>query len=446
MQVSLEQAEGLERRLRIEVPEQQITSQINARLNEVSRNARIDGFRPGKAPAKIIERQFGVRIRTEVVSELLRSSFAEAVGSHQLRPVADPVIDPIDATAGSGLSYTATFEVFPEFALPQFGNLSIERLRCDITDTDLDKMIEVLRQQNKTWHPVERPAQLNDQTTLAFEGFLDGETFPGGNAQDFPLVLGTKHMIAGFEEGLIAARAGEERTLNLEFPSDYHKSELAGRPVTFKVTVKQVAEPQLPMLDEAFYQKFGVQEGGLEAFRRDVKESMERERDRAIVRRFNESVLERVREANEFELPKTLVGAEAARLQQEMQRNFAMRGIDPVELGQSDASHFEPQAARRVKLGLIMAEIIKQAGITAQPTSVRARVEALAASYEHPDALVKWYYEDPRRLREIEGQCLEDEAVKWIAERAQVTEVSISFDDLMNPGQTAMQRVAESAT
>lgn len=442
MQVSLEQADGLERRLRVEVPEQQIATQVSTRLVAVARNARIDGFRPGKAPPRIIERQFGARVRNEVVTELLRSSFAEAVGSHQLRPVADPVIDPIEATAGSGLSYTATFEVFPEITLVELGSLQIARPRCEITEGDLDKMVEVLRQQNKFWRPVERAAQRDDQLLLDFEGLLDGELFPGGKAQDFPLVLGTNRMINGFEEGLLGVHHGDVRRLDLVFPADYQKADLAGRPVTFNVTVKQVGEPVLPDLDGEFFKKFGVQDGDLAAFKREVRDNMERERDRAVERRFNELVLERVREANDFALPKALIRAETNRLQQELRRNLTMRGVDPVQMGQPDPAYFAPQATKRVKLGLIMAEIIKKAEIVAQPAKVRARVEALAASYEQPEALMKWYYEDPQRLREIEGLCLEDEAVRWIVERAQVCEMPISFDDLMNPGQTAPQPTA----
>jgi trigger factor len=445
MQVSLEQADGLERRLRVEVPEQRIATQIRTRLNEVARTARIDGFRPGKAPTKVIERQFGSRVRNEVVSELLRTSYSEALGTQKLRPVADPVIDPFDATEGAGLSYTATFEVFPEITLPSFESLKVERPRCDINDADLAKMIEVLRDQHKTWVPVERAAQRDDQATLDFEGKLDGETFPGGTAENFLLVLGSNRMIGGFEDGLIGARSGDERTLELSFPADYHKAELAGKPVSFRVTIKQVAEPTLPVLDASFFTKFGVQEGGLEAFKNEVRQSMERERDRAVERRSKDLILDCVREASTFDLPKALVQAEISRLQQEMARNLSMRGIDIAQMGLPEATLFEPQAAKRVKLGLLMAEIIKTAAIVAQPAQVRARVEAMAASYEHPTALVKWYYEDPQRLREIEGLCLEDEAVKWIAERAQVTDVSVSFDDLMNPGQTATQPATDGA-
>lgn len=440
MQVSLEQPGGLERRLRIEVPEEKIAEQVRTRLQSVARNARIDGFRPGKAPAKVIERQFGARIRTEVISDVLRASFAEAVGTHQLRPVTDPVIEPVSADLGQGLSFTATFEIFPEVTLASFETLQLERPQCEITEADVDKMVGVLREQAKTWQDAARPAANGDRLTLDFSGTLDGESepFENGSATDFPLVLGQGRMIGGFEEALIGATAGEQRTLNLSFPADYHKAELAGRGVSFAVTVKKVEEGVLPELNADFFQRFGVEDGELESFRKEVRENMERERDRALERRFNGQVLERIRDQHTVELPKALIRAECQRMHHEMRRTLAMRGIDPAQLGgDEDLSGFEGPASNRVKLGLIMAEIIKQAGITAQPARVRARVEAMAASYEQPEALVKWYYDDPRRLQEIEGLCLEEEAVKWVADRALVTPVPVTFDDLMNPRQTA---------
>ncbi len=444
MQVSLEQPGGLERRLRIEVPEQQIADQIKTRLQSVARTARVDGFRPGKAPSKVIERQFGARIRTEVISEVLRSSFSEAVSSHQLRPVADPIIDPVNAEPGQGLSYTATFEIFPEVALASFEGLKVERPECEVTEVDLDKMVEVLREQAKTWREVNRSAANGDQLVLDFTGTLEGdlEPFENGSAKGFGLILGQGRMISGFEEGLHGVNAGEQRTLNLQFPSEYHKAELAGRGVSFTVSVQKVEESVLPELNGDFFARFGVEDGALASFRKEVRENMEREKERALERKFNGLVLERLREHHALDIPKTLVRSESVRLQQEMRRNFARRGIDPAQLaGNEDLSGFEVPAANRVKLGLIMAEIIKQSGITAQPAKVRARVEALAASYEQPEALLKWYYEDPQRLQEIEGLCLEEEAVKWVVERAQVSPLPITFDDLMNPRQTASETI-----
>ncbi|MEN9728086.1 MAG: Trigger factor [Pseudomonadota bacterium] len=448
MQVSLEQPGGLERRLKIEVPEQQIADQVRSRLQSVARNARIDGFRPGKAPARVIERQFGPRVRGEVISEVVRTAFVEAVTTHQLRPVADPVINPLTAEEGQGLAFTATFEIFPEVTLAPFEELDIEKPECEVTDEDLEKMIQVLREQSKEFQEAARPAADGDRVQMDFEGTLEGEETPfeNGSAKDFNLILGQGRMIPGFEEGLAGASAGDERTLNLKFPDDYHNTDLAGKSVAFKVKVNKVEAPVLPDLDDAFFARFGVEEGGLDKFRSEVRANMERERDRALARRFNEQVLERLREQNALDLPKALVRAEAMRMLQEMRRTLAMRGLDPAQFGGGeDLGGFEAPASNRVKLGLIMAEVIKLADIKPQPAKVRERVEALAASYEQPEALIKWYYEEPGRLSDIEGLCMEEEAVAWIVEKARVKPVSLSFDDLMNPRQTAREPVSGEA-
>ncbi len=437
MQVSIENSGVLERRMTVALAEDQIQGKVLERLQQIGRTARIDGFRPGKAPAKVIERQFGPRVRNEVLGELLRSSFSEALQSNQLRPVADPIFDPVSADPGAGLSYTATFEVYPEIALAPAEELKLTRPICEIGPADVDRMLEVLRAQHATWTPVERAAADGDQLTLDFKGRLDGAEFERGSATDFELTLGAGRMIEGFEAGLQGTKAGEARTLSLKFPDDYGAAELAGKPVEFDVTVKQVAEKTLPALDDALFAKFGIAEGGLEAFRKEVQENMSRERDRALQRRFASHVLEQLKLANTVELPKALVQNEAQRLAAEGRRNLMMRGIDTDKMPMPGPEVFEPQAQDRVKLGLLMAEIIKTAGVVAQPPKVRATIESMAAGYESPDELVKWYYSDPRRLQEIEAMVLEEEAVGWIAARASVGEESISFDDLMNPRQTA---------
>jgi len=427
----------------VALDEPMVADKIKERLQQIGRSARIDGFRPGKAPAKVIERQFGPRVRSEVLGELLRSSFSEALQEHQLRPVGDPVFDPVAAEPGQGLSYTATFEVYPEITLNPVTQLALKRPVCEIGASDVDKMIDVLRQQHASWAPVERAAADGDQLLLDFKGRLDGAEFERGSATDFELVLGAGRMIEGFEAGLAGATAGEQRTLSLTFPADYPAAELAGKPVEFDVTVKTVSERVLPSLDDAFFEKFGITEGGLDAFRKEVEENMSRERDRALQRRFATHVMEELRNANSVDLPKAMVQNEALRMQMEGKRNLMMRGMDVEKMPLPGPEVFEPQAQERVKLGLLMAEIIKTAGVTAQPAKVRAMVESMAAGYEQPEELVKWYYSDPRRLQEIEAMCLEEEAVGWIVSQASVADEPISFDDLMNPRQTAARDRAQ---
>jgi len=439
MQVSVEQSSDLERKMTVEVPEDQISGKVTDRLQELGRTVKVDGFRPGKVPFGVVKRRFGARVREEVLGEVLRSSFSEAMTQEELRPVGDPTIEPQETQPGNGMIYTATFEVYPTVALAPVEDLMIERPVCEITDADLEQMISTLREQNKTWETVDRPSSDGDQLKVDFEGRIDGEAFDGGTASGFEVVLGAGHMIEGFEEGLVGSRTDDEVTLNLKFPVNYQAENLADKDVEFAVKVAAVSEPVLPDLDDEFFTKFGVEAGGEEAFRVEVRENMERERDRTLQRRFNTGVLDNVGQANELALPRALIEAEAARMQQQAIQSMLQRGANPGDLDLDPASvgtMFEEPAQKRVKLGLLMAEMIKTAGITADPAKVRGLVESMASSYDDSAAVIKWYYEDPQRLQEIEAMCLEDEAVTWIAERAQVNEVPISFDDLMNPGQT----------
>ena len=437
MQVSVEQPSTLERKMTVEVPEEQISGRVNDRLQELGRTVKVDGFRPGKVPLKVVERRFGARVREEVLSEVMRSSFSDAMNQEDLKPAGEPTIDPVEMGPGNGMSYTATFEVYPTVELAPVETLIVDRPVCEIADVDLDKMVATLREQHKTWDEVDRAAEDGDQVIIDFEGKVDGEVFDGGVASDFELVLGTGHMIDGFEDGLVSKSAGETVELKLKFPANYRVETLADKDVEFTIEIKSVSAPVLPDLDDEFFQKFGVETGGEEDFRAEVRENMERERDRSLQRRFNSGVLEKVSDANELTLPRALVAAEMARMQQQAVQSMLQRGAQPGELDLSSMTNlFEEPAKKRVKLGLLRAEMIKDAGIVADPARVRGLVESMASSYEDSAAVVKWYYEDPQRLQEIEAMCLEDEAVTWIAERAQVNEVSISFDDLMNPGQT----------
>ncbi len=440
MQVSVEQSGDLQRKMTVEVPEDRIAGQVKDRLRELGKTVKVDGFRPGKVPFSVVQRRFGPRVREEVLSEVLRASFSEAMTQEDLRLVGEPAIEPQSMEPGSGMSYTATFEVYPTVVLEPIEKLTIERPVCEIVDADIEQMIETLREQHKTWQAVDRESTGGDQLTIDFTGKIDGEVFEGGEATDFELVLGAGHMIDGFEDGLIGQRVDTETQLNLTFPPNYQAEHLAGKAVQFDVKIKQVAVPVLPALDDEFFKKFGVESGGEAAFRTEVSENMARERERALQRRFNAGVLDAVAAANDLSVPRALVESEIQRMQQQAVQSMLQRGGNPGEFDPATMNTmFEEPAQKRVKLGLLMAEMIKNAEITADPAKVRGLVESMAASYEDSAAVVKWYYDDPQRLNEIEAMCLEDEAVTWIAERAEVNEVNISFDDLMNPGQTDRQ-------
>ena len=436
MQVTVEKPSNLERKLIVEVPEQDIESQVATRLKDLTKRVKVDGFRPGKVPFTVMKQRFGAQVRDEVINEVLRQSYADALTEQELRPAGEPVIDPIEANKGEGLKFTAAFEVFPEVTLAPLEDLTIERPNCEITDQDVDKMIENLRQQNRTFNAVERASQDGDQMTIDFIGRIDGEKFAGGEAEGFELEIGAGLMIDGFEDGLRGKSAGEETVLSLKFPDDYQNDELAGKQVEFEVKVQKVAEPALPDLNDEFFKNFGVEEGGESAFREEIRENMDRERERALKQKLSRDALDRLHDANTLDLPKSLVEAETQRMRQQTVQNMVQRGIDPSKMNLDDDEAMTETATKRVKLGLLMAEMVKQAEIKPDPAKVRETIENMAASYEDSAAVVKWYYDDPQRLQEIESMCLEEDAVNWLVDKAQTKDVEISFDDLMNPGQT----------
>ena len=436
MQTTLEKPSTLQRRLTVAVPEERIATEIQSRLENLRRTVRIDGFRQGKAPLKVVRNRFGSRLRDEIVGELLKSTFIEAMGKEVLTPAGKPVIDPISSPPGEGLTYTATFEIYPEIELAQLDELEVEKPVCDIGDDDLNAMIEKLREQNKTWHAVDRAAADGDQLNINFVGTIDGKAFDDGSGEDFDLVLGDGMMIAGFEEGLIGHVAGDDVELELQFPGHYRAEGLAGKQVRFEIRLNSVNESVLPQVDEEFIKQFGGTAGDVEAFRTEVRENMEKERDSAVKRRFNAQVLEKITVANNFEVPGALVDTEMDRLEQQMRRELAARGITVPESAEEISMEVKARAINRVKLGLIMAEIIRKAELRADPQKVRSMIEGMATSFEDPAAVVKWYYDNPEQLSQVESLCLEDEAVTWIVERATVHDVSLSFDALMDTVQT----------
>ena len=436
MQISVEKSSTLERRVTVEVPEERIEEQIDSRLQNLRKSVRIDGFRQGKAPLKVVRQRFGERVRAEIVGEMLQSTIAEAITSEDLKPAGQPVIDPVSSAPGKGLTYTATFEVYPEIDLAPVEQLEIEKYNCEIDEKDVDAMIERLREQNREWLAVERPSQEGDQLNINFEGTVDGESFDGGTGDGFDLMLGTGTMIEGFEAQLTGKSAGEQVGMDLRFPEEYRNEDLAGKAVKFEVTVNKVSEPVLPEVNGAFMEKFGAKDGDMGKFRAEVRENMEKERERALRQRLTNEVLEKISAVNDVDVPESLVKGESQRLAQQMAQEFMMRGVNPPVAGEELEGAIKQRAENRVKLGLIMAEIIKTAELKAPPEKVREMIEKMASSYEDPAAVVKYYYDHPEQLQQVEGTCLEEEAVNWIAERAILTETRISFDALMDPVQT----------
>jgi trigger factor len=434
MQVSVDNVGALGRKVHVVVPEADVATAVRTRLASISQQTQMDGFRRGKVPMKLVEQRFGGQVRQEVVGDLLRQHFAEACQQHNLRPAGDPAIADFSANPGEGLSFTAEFEVYPELQLAPFEGISLERANCDITDSDLDIMTETLRQQRADWVEVERPAADGDRLTVDFAGTLEGQPFEGGQGKDVTVALGKSGFIEGFAEGLAGASAGQTIELDLAFPAQYQNAELAGKPVHFSVTVKSVREPVLPDVNEEFFSAFDVTEGGLEAFRRELRSNLERERDQLLRERNRKRAFDALMEANPFDVPESLVRIEAQRMFQELQQSLAQRGVDPKQLPPMDpAATFGERARERVQLALIVSEVVRSHGLRPDPAKVRELVERTASSYQDPQAVVRWFYEDRNRLADVEAAALEDGVVEWLWERASVQSTSIGFDELRSP-------------
>lgn len=431
MEVSLAVNEGLERQLSISIPEEEVSAKMASRFDQLARTARINGFRPGKVPLRVVKQRFADQVRQEVIGEVLQSSLTEALRQESLQPAGEPTIDPLKAEPGEGLSYTATFEVMPEVSIAPLDSLALSRPLTEIVDAEVDTMIESLRKQHTNYEPVERAAELGDGITMDFEGTIEGEAFEGGSGTGVKVVLGQGQFIEGFEDGLLGLSVGEEKQIDLTFPADYRNEELAGKPVSFKVKVTEVAAPVLPELDAEFFKLFNMDSTDLDAFKADVRRNMERERDAAVTTVTKRRVMDALLAATEVILPKAMVDREQRRLLMELQQMLSQRGGDPKQLSQIDPALFAERAAERVKLGLIITELTKEAQLEADPAVVRAEVEKIAATYEQPEEVVQWYYGDRQRLADVEALCAENALVDWICERAKVETESMTFEQLM---------------
>lgn len=437
MEVAVETTTGLERRMSVQLPEEAVMGPVAERLRELTRSARIPGFRPGKVPLKVITKRFGAQVRQEVVGELLQSSFTDAIQQEDLKPAGGPVIDPLNADPGEGLSYTAVFEVYPTLDVSAAEGLTIERPTAEVEESDIDGMLDTLRSQRKEWVDVERAAANGDRTTINFVGSIDGEEFEGGKAEDFPLELGSGAVITGFEEGIEGMSAGDEKTLDLKFPDDYGAEHLAGKDVQFAITVNAVAEAKLPELDEEFIKSFGVEAGTMEALREEVGNNMRRELADALKARTKDRVMDALLESNSVEIPNALVGDEKRSLFASRSEELRRRGVDPEMMGLTE-DMFEDDARRRVGLGLLLAEIVKTHGLTPDAEKVREVIESIASTFEQPEQVVSYYYSERERLAEVESSVLEDQVVEMLLEKATVNDEVTTFDAVLNPGsQTA---------
>lgn len=431
MQVSVESTSAIERRMTVGVPAERIENEVNKRLQQTARRAKVPGFRPGKVPMNIIRQRYEDSARQEVLGDLIQASFYEAVVQEKLNPAGSPSVEPKAFEKGQALEYVATFEVFPEFEVKGLEDLAVERLQAEVGSADVDSMLDILRKQNTRFEAVERAAENGDQLNIDFVGKIDGEAFAGGSAKGTLLVLGSGRMIPGFEEGLVGAAAGEERVLNVTFPEDYQNLDLAGKAAEFTVTVNAVSAPQLPELNDDFFALFGVKEGGLEGFRAEVQKNMERELRQAIKTKVKNQVMEGLLAANDVEVPKALIGSEVNRLRVQAVQQFG-GSIDPQQL---PAELFEAQAKRRVQLGLLVAELVKQFELKADEARVRELIEEMASAYQEPEQVVAWYYKNAQQLDEVRSVVLEEQVVDTVLQKAKVTDKQVSYEEAVKPAQ-----------
>ncbi len=428
MQVSVESIGKLERRMQVQVPAERVSEEIAARLKNISRTARLNGFRPGKAPLKVIRQQFGSQVHREVIGELLQSSYAEAVTQKQLAPAGSPRIEPQSMDEGEDLKYVATFEVFPELALQPMETLEVDRVTADVTESDIDAMIERLRKQQMKYVAASRAAAAGDKVTIDFEGMIDGVAFAGGKGENIAIVVGEGRMLPDLEQGLVGAVAGEKRDVAVNFPADYRAAELAGKQAIFATDIKIIEEPVLPEIDEEFFKAFGVTEGGLPKLREDVGANMRRELEQALRNRNKAAVMEKLYAANPTDVPNVLIEGQIRDMQVEAMRRAGAK--DPAQAPPREP--FIEPARRRVTLGLLLNDVIRRENLVVDRARVNERLDEMVSAYGDAGAMKRAYMQNAEAMRQVESLALEDQAVDWILAHAKVREVKSTFKDLMN--------------
>jgi len=433
MQVTVENTSDLERKMRVTIPSDEVEVQVTEKIKQTAKQVRLKGFRPGKVPLKEVKRRFGAGIRQEVSSEVIQSTYGQALQQEDINPAGMPKIEDVKIEEGQDLEYTAVFEVFPEVEVAGFDGIEVEKLSSQVEDDDLEKMIQTLREQRTEFSDVERAAVDGDKLNIDFEGFVDDEAFEGGKAESADIVLGSGQMIPGFEEGLTGLSGGEEKELEVTFPENYQADNLAGKAAVFKIKVNTVAEPVLPELDDEFFTLFDVKEGGLEAFREEVKSNMQRELDASIKAKVKNQVMDGLDATNELELPQALLDEEVNRMRQEAVQQFGGgQGAPQIDPSVLPAEMFSDQAGKRVKLALIINAIVEKNELTPDEDKVRETIETMASSYEDPEQVINFYYSNEQQLSQIRNVVLEEQIVDLVLETAKVSEKAVSYEEAVS--------------
>ena len=430
MQANLEVLEGLVRRLDISVPMGQLETEVQSRLKRLARNVKMDGFRPGKAPLSAVARQHGPGVRQEVLGEALQTRFGEAVQAHQLKIAGYPRFEPKagQADTAAEMTFSASFEVYPEVKIDDLSGGKISRPVVGLSDADVLKTLEVLQKQRRTFESTDRAAIEGDLVKFDYQGTVDGAAFEGGKGEDFAAVIGEGRLLKDFELSLTGLKAGDSKGFDLTFPAEYAARELAGKAAHFEVQVKDVQAPVLPPVDMEFAKALGVEDGDVEKLKAEVKSNLEREAKRRVQAKLKEQTMELLLQKSTLDLPQSLVAMETERLMKMTEADMQSRGVQTMKLS---ADMFTGQAERRVRLGLILAELVQAHKLVAQPEQIRSLIQEQAQSYEEPEQVVQWYYQSPERMQEIESLALEENVVAWVAGQAQVEDVATSFEELM---------------
>ncbi|MGO2353873.1 MAG: trigger factor [Marinomonas foliarum] len=434
MQVSVETTSPIERVLTISIPAARVDEKVNSEVAKTAKTIRIDGFRKGKVPVSVVKKRYGQGIRIDAVEQIMRDAYVEAIQKESIQPAGMPSIEPKNFTEGADLEFVVKVEVYPEVALADNSAIKVERVVSEVTDADVDTMLETLRKQNADWSAVERESADGDQVTIDFVGYLGDEAFEGGAAEGHKLVLGSNTMIPGFESGILGAKAGEERTITVTFPEDYQAENLKGQEATFKITVSEVAEQIVPELNDAFVEKFGLETATVDALRAEVRKNMDRELNQAVKSKLKNALFEGLSSINEVEVPSALIDQEVDALRKQAAQQFGGQEFDASQL---PAELFQEEAKKRAKLGLLISEVIKKDDLKVDDDRVRSFLEDMAQAYQEPQQVIDFYLKNKEQLAQVQSAVLEEQVVDKLLESAQVTEVTLGYEDAIKPNAQA---------
>jgi trigger factor len=433
MAVNVETLDKLERKITLTLPASVIQSEVDTRLKRLARTVKMDGFRPGKVPMNVVAQRYGYSVHYEVMNDKIGEAFSQAANEAKLRVAGQPKITEKEEAAEGELAFDAIFEVYPEVKIGDLSTAEVEKLSAEVNDAAIDKTLDILRKQRRTFaqRPADAAAQDGDRVTVDFEGKIDGETFQGGKADDFQFLVGEGQMLKEFEDAVRGMKTGESKTFPLAFPADYHGKDVAGKQADFMVTVKKIEAAQLPEVNDALAKSLGIADATVEGLRADIKKNLEREVKFRLLAKNKTAVMDALIAKAELDLPKSSVQSEVDRMIENARADLKQRGIKDADKVPVPDDMFRPQAERRVRLGLVVAELVRNNNLQAKPEQVKAHVEELAASYEKPSDVVRWYFSDRQRLAEVEGMVIENNVTDYVLSQAKVVEKAVSFDDLM---------------